>query len=343
MNSVAAPLPHSSMDTSKLGAMQAEQAWREAVGVMFDTRPSSNTGQVLHAKVEAHMFGELALGVSNAYAQQFDRSRVRIGRDGLDHFLLQFYVDGHCGRRDTQKSRSTQPGDLLICDLAQPLATATSSFRNLTLVVPRRLLTPLIPSLEERHLNIISDARPMTGLLRKHLQALHQSAPHLCQSQAHALIAPTLQLAAAAIQDAVHESTQAGVEQTLAAAMARHAQAQLHRSDLSAQQVAAHFGISVRKLCYLFESRGGFSNYVQKLRLERCRVMLTDPEFKHLSLANIAERHGFSRMESFSRAFRRQFGISARSMRALGLAGAALPLRNARHGSAWPHWISEMR
>ena len=337
------PLPHSLTDTSMLGAKRAEQTWREAIGVIFDTRQASNAGEVLLAKVDAYMFSELALGLVHSCAQQFDRSRARLGRDGLDHFLLQFYVGGHCGRRDTQSGQCTQPGDLLICDLAQPLATMTSDFSNLTLVVPRRLLTPLAPSLDARHMNIINGALPMTELLRKHLQALHHSAPQLSKAQAQTLIAPTLQLAAAAILGAVHEPMQAGVEQTLAAAMARHAESQLHRSDLSAQQVAAHFGVSVRKLHYLFEARGGFAAYVQKRRLERCREMLTNPEFTQLSLASIAERHGFSHMESFSRAFRRQFGITARSMRALSLEGAALPTHKWSHCSTWSHWIAEMK
>ena len=69
------PLPHSLMDTSTLSAKRAEQTWREAIGVMFDTRQASNTGEALLAKVDAFMFGELGLGLAHSYAQHFDRNR----------------------------------------------------------------------------------------------------------------------------------------------------------------------------------------------------------------------------------------------------------------------------
>lgn len=321
----------------------AIKAWEEGIGVMFDIRPLTTDRSPFRAKVDAFMLGELALGIAQASSQQFDRARNRLARDGIDHILLQFYVAGHCGRRDTQRARQTQPGDLLLCDLAQPLATSASDFTNLTLVVPRRLLTPLLPSLDDRHLNIFNGGQPIIALLRKHLQALHESATHLSTGQAQSLITPTLQLVAAAIQGAVTDTVQAGVEHSIAAVITQYVDAHLHIQKLDAAQVAAQFGISLRKLHYLFEARGGFANYVQKRRLERCRDMLSKAEFAHLSLARIAEYHGFVHMETFSRAFRRQFGITARALRALSLEGTPNPMPQMMEGSAWSAWIAGMK
>ncbi|BBB70198.1 hypothetical protein UNDYM_5945 (plasmid) [Undibacterium sp. YM2] len=152
-----------------------------------------------------------------------------------------------------------------------------------------------------------------------------------------------MQLASAAIQGAITESVQAGVVQSLTAAIAEHLDAHLHIRNLNAEQIAAQFGISLRKLHYLFESRGGFANYVQKRRLERCREMLSKAEFAHLSLARIAEYYGFSHMETFSRAFRRQFGLTARALRALSLEGSHVPGNRLAQGSAWSSWIAGMK
>ncbi|MEW6640999.1 MAG: helix-turn-helix domain-containing protein [Pseudomonadota bacterium] len=335
-------LPHSVLDTTGLPVREATAAWQESVGVMFDTRLRRAPENGFRAEVEGFQFGELLLGNCRTVAQTFDRSPRRISRDNLDHVLLQFYTEGSCGRRDGGLDERTRPGDLWISDLAQPQAAAATDFRNLNLVVPRRLLAPLLNAPNEHNMRVLSGTSPLVRLLHSHLQALFHSAPQLRLQDAEALLQPTLQLAAAALNGHAREDSRQGVVSSLFGAIARHIELHLADPTLSVDSVAAAFGISRRKLYYLFEPWDGFASYVQKQRLQACRRALTDPAQRHRSVAEIAGAFGFTHPKSFSRAFRRHIGMTAREVRSLAAEGGQ---RSAAwsEADAWWTWIQQLR
>lgn len=335
-------LQRSVLDTEGLSAKDAVSVWQESVGVMFDVRTRETLDAAFHARVEAFLFGNIVLGNCRSGAQFFDRSRRRIGRDDLDHVMLQFYDSGTCGKRDGSSGEQTRPGDVWVSDLAQPQATAVTDFTSMNLIMPRRLLAPLLKRPDEHHLRRIPGSNPLVGLLHNHLQALFKSAPRMTQQEAEAIVRPTLELAAAAVNGTAAEENAHGVASSLAGAIARHVEAHLADPALSAETVAAAFGISPRKLYYLFEPRGGFASYVQDQRLYSCHKALADPAQRHRSIAEIAEAHGFTHPKSFSRAFRRKIGMTAREVRGLAQEREA---PSALRGDAkeWWSWIEQLR
>lgn len=335
-------LPHSILDTKGLAVSDAAAAWQQSIGVMFDTRLRQAPDGAFHARVEGFQFDELLLGTCRSAAQTFDRSPRRIGRDNLDHVLLQFYTEGSCGRRDGSSAERTRPGDLWISDLAQPLATTVTGFSNLTAVVPRRLLAPLLSAPDEHNMRVLPGSNPLVRLLHSHLVAMFQSGSQLMPQDAEALLQPTLQLAAAAINGGVREEGRQGVLSSLFGAIARHIELHIADPALSVDGVAAAFGISQRKLYYLFEPWDGFASYVQKQRLQACRRALADPSQRHLSVAEIAEAYGFTHPKSFSRAFRRHIGMTAREVRSLAMRGES-PSMTAIEPDEWWGWIRRLR
>lgn len=338
----AAKLPHSVLDTTNLPAKEGFSAWRESIGVIFDVKPHAAPEDEFHARVEAFLFSDLALGVCSAGGQVFDRSRRRIACDNLDHVMLQFYTRGSCSRRGGGPDEKTSPGDLWISDLAQPLATTVSDFENINLILPRRLLAPHLKAPDEHQMRVVPRSNPLVGLLFSHLQALFRSAPQMTQEDAQAIVRPTLDLAAAALNGRPTDENAAGVVTTLLGSIVRHVEARLPDPHLSAEAVAAAFGISLRKLHYLFEPRGGFTTYVRHRRVFRCHEALADPEQRHRSIADIAEAHGFTNPNSFSRTFRQQIGITAREVRSLAARRDGLAQRHCSTETWWS-WIERMR
>lgn len=334
-------LPSSFLDTSGMSPTAAARAWAENIGVMFDIRYRGEPGTGPIPQAGGFAFGEMLVGSGRAAAQSFDRSRYRAARDGLSHYLIQFYTDGSCGPRDAAASEWTRPGDLLIVDLSQPLATAASDFANLNLIVPRRMLTPLLRQPDDHNLSIVRRENPLTGILLNHVRSLHASAPGLTTGEAALLIKPTLELAAAALNGAVDETTQNGLGLGLFTMICRHVDAHLFEAELSAETVARRFGISTRKLYYLFEEIGGFALHVQEQRLRRARAALLDPASRQRSIADIAGDHGFAHRSTFVAAFRRLFGMSPREMRQLGR--DQLPASVERPRAEWARWIAGMR
>lgn len=253
-------VPRSVLEVRGLAAKEAIAVWQESIGVLYDVRPRKNIDDRFYFHADAFHFGDIVLTSYRCVAQSFDRSRARIGRDGLDHLTLQICLQGNHGRRDGASDERAGPGDLLVADLAQAQATGTSDFDSLNLTIPRRLIAPLLKAPDEQNLRVISGKAPLTALLRNHLQSLYEAAPLIGDGHAEAVVRPTLELAAAAINAAVAEENAAAVRLALTDDMRHYVDDHIVDQDLTADTVAAHFGISTRKLYYLFEPHGGFSS-----------------------------------------------------------------------------------
>ncbi|WP_296223991.1 helix-turn-helix domain-containing protein [Ralstonia sp. UBA689] len=334
--------PHSQFDTSVLPREHQFGAWQEAIGVLFDTRSAVPREHGFQARVDAYLCGETGIGMIDAQAQHYDRSRYKLGRDGMDTYVLQYYLEGSCIRRDGGIETATRPGDLFIVDAAQPLTTSTTDSRFLSLVVPRRLLTPLLQSPDELSMRVLRGDAPMIGLLRDHLCSLYHSVGQLSDAEAQAVIPGTLQLAAAAVNSQVTESNVRAVYESLFAAVCRHINRNLADLTISPESVAFHFGTSRATLYRLFEREGGFLNYVRTQRLRQCYAILADRSQIHRPIAEIARTYGYSDASNFTRAYRRAIGMSPRETRALAEEGRAATLPFVQDGD-WRTWLAHMR
>jgi len=335
-------VPRSVLDTAGLAPRDAVALWQENMGFFYDVRLRNGGDDRFHVRAEAFHFGEIALSSYRCVAQNFDRSRARIGRDGLDQITVQVCLRGSHGRRDGGPDEKACPGDLIVSDLAQVQSTGTSGIDSLNLTMPRRLLAPLLKAPDEHNLRVIPGNAPLTALLRGHLLGLYEAAPAMSGQDAEAVTRPTLDLAAAAINSAVTVANAASVQLALAGEIRRHIDRHVGSRDLAAATIAALFGISTRKIYYLFEPYGGLSRYIQEERLRRCRAELVDPARRHEAIGEIADRYGFGHRKSFVRAFRRCFDMTPREMRALAAQGRGLPAGHGPDRTLW-RWIRDLR
>lgn len=336
-------IPRSTFGTQNLSPKEAFEAWRQTIDLVFDIRPRDESIERFHAHVDMFLFGDICIGTAKGGAQYFDRSRQKIGRDMSDYYLLQFYLGGRCSVREGNSARAMQPGDLFIVDAAQPLATATTAYDIVNLIVPRRLFAPLLRAPDEQSQRILPGDMSLVALLREHVCALYRQASVLRTGQVRDIIQPTLELAACAINNAVADAQATSINLVLLAAIRRYIDDNLHDPELSSGKAAATFGISRRKLYYLFEFTDGFAAYVQERRLRRCHEALIDPAARTASIAEIARANGFTSPASFSRAFRRTIGMTAREVRALAAEGEAPMHPHNQWRDEWTHWIAQMR
>lgn len=335
------PIPRSLFDSASLGGKEALAIWQENMDAIYDVRLCADqTG--FQTRAEAFHFGEVVLTAYRCSAQTFDRSRARIGRDGVDHYTLQFCLSGRHGRRDGVRGGEAGPGDLLIADLAQPHATTTSDFDSLNLTIPRRLFAPLLSAPDEQNLRLISGSAPLTALFRNHLIGLFAAAGTMSGKQAEALVGPTLALAAAVLNAEALENSARIVDPILTAQVHRLISDQAADSDITAEGVAQRFGISRRKLYYLLEPHGGFASCLRERRLHLAHAMLRDPMQHGKSIAEIAQSCGFSWRTNFARTFRSHFGVSPREARMLSSQYAPPPAGDLTKRHMW-EWIQMLR
>ena len=76
------------------------------------------------------------------------------------------------------------------------------------------------------------------------------------------------------------------------------------------------------QLYRLLEGEGGVARYIQRRRLSESFAILCDTS-NNFSIASIAETLCFADASNFSRAFRREFGMSPRDVRTASLVGLA--------------------
>ncbi|WP_117193531.1 helix-turn-helix domain-containing protein [Rhizobium terrae] len=335
-----AGLRRSRFDTRRMPHAAGYEAWNEAINVLFDARSRRTADEGFFASVDATLMGEVALGRLEATAQDFDRSRYKIARDGMDGYVLQFYLKGQSAARDNRLPVAGV-GDLYIVDMAQPLATTTSDHQQISLVVPRRLLAPRVGNPDDLHMRVIPSASPLVSLFRDSLMSFDRNIDRMTRLQGEAVIEPLLGLAAAALDGHVREDNAGGVNLAQFSAIRRYVDAHLMERGLSIDTVVSAFALSRRTVYRLFEAVGGFSSYVNRRRLQRAFHILRSGEWRHLSISEIAEGHGFSNPEHFSRAFRREFSLSPREVRHLsGSAEALSVLSSGRPETEWSNWIS---
>lgn len=91
----------------------------------------------------------------------------------------------------------------------------------------------------------------------------------------------------------------------------------LHDCELSVEKIALAQRISVRYLHKLFEKVDcSASVYITRLRLSRCNEALLDRHQRNLNVMEIASLWGYTDPSTFSKAFKREYGVSPAHHRA---------------------------
>lgn len=312
-------VPCLKVDTGRLPRQAALELWQEEFVPHWEIRPRKNGQERFESATDSYLIGDAMLGTVRTPAQQIDRSRYRIARDGFTQYGFQFVIDGAIGRRDGgREAAARKKGDLFVSDLAQPQALEASDLSALYFSVPRHLLAPLLKEPDHHNQRLLSGHDRLTSLLFDHLVSVYRLAPQMESTEAKTILKPTVELAAAVLNAAATRSMgDAGVlatTQAIRSYIDRHID---HR--LSVEAIAKRFGISRRKLYYLFEPFGGVAAYVQDKRLRRAYAAIIEPAMLGRSLATIARDSGFDHYPSFVRAFRRLYDMSPREVRALAL------------------------
>lgn len=96
----------------------------------------------------------------------------------------------------------------------------------------------------------------------------------------------------------------------------------LQDSDLDPETLAGRLGVSLRRLYRLYESEGdSVCRVIQRRRLQRSAEDLRHVGESGESITQIAFKWGFFDTSHFSRAFKREFGLSPREYRLLNAEG----------------------
>jgi len=328
-------------DTRALTPADKLDAWRQNIGVFFDLRApdGARLPSGVDASITACNLGGTVFGVTESHAQWFSREDRRLSEDGMEHVLVQLFLEGG---GVTEGGAEIRAGDLLVIDMDQPHSMVNSAFKNLTLVLPRESDPQLAAKLSRLHAVSLGAETPMRRFMADHLLALWRHVPSMTRDDAAAALTGTLGLMDGWLtgEGAFQQDAAPEVSLLLGRSIRRHIEANIHR-PLTPEELAATFHISRSYLYQIFKPSGGVLSYIWERRLLRSMRMLSNPMFAHYNVSTIAYSCGFSSEAHFSRRFKTRFGTNASVWRR-DAAGGETPRRAeapCASDDMFPQWI----
>jgi AraC-like DNA-binding protein len=204
-----------------------------------------------------------------------------------------------------------EAGDLGLHSFADPFEYISKKTDFLAFVLPRNLHFIQSSTIEIR--------RNSKQLLTDYMLLLHRSLPHLRSTDALNIAAATTSLLAACLapsRDRIAEA-QRPIEAVLMNRASQIIAKRLSDPKLTPDLLCREIGVSRSGLYRIFESVGGVANYIRRARLCKTRDALADSSDGR-SIFTIAEQYGFMDPSTYSRMFKKEFGISPRDARTEG-------------------------
>lgn len=334
MSDPESTIPRIVFDASYLSPQKAFALCQARMPIFADLRLIQAPEGSCYAHMEAVVLDRLVLGeIQNTAHYTYSRSRFHIAQDSLDHYVLLFHKKGRIVCRGVGMESETSPGDLIFHDMANLQSMVLRDIDILVLVVPRSFLAPLLAEPDGPGSRHLSGKNILVKLLFEQVTALYAQSHRINTEQARMLMPSLLELVAAAVNGVVGEQTRQSVCSSLKMAICRYIGTHGREPDCSPERIAAQFGISQRKLSYLFHDDGGVATYIQHERLRLARLALMNPDMRGFTIAEIAAAYGFAHRTSFIRAFERLYSLTPSQQRALASKRSPLDKRRILHCS----------
>jgi AraC-like DNA-binding protein len=292
--------------------------WRETASVVFDAAPPPEGP--FTASIQAFYPGSIAFTETQATPLSYERSRRKIARDAMDHFMVTLYLDGGVQGSAGTKEVALGQGDICILDLGQPVRVRHLGSRTFSLFVPRAALDSVLPASNELHGSVLQGGGALGAMLTDQLMALRRRLPDLTVAEGPQVADALADFVAACFRPTAESLNRARAQVATATLdlIKNHIELNLTTPALSPDSIAATFRMSRSTLYRLFEPLGGVAAYIQERRLLRAYAALTRPANRRRPVYDIAFDCGFASEAHFSRAFRQAFGLTPSALRALG-------------------------
>lgn len=250
-------------------------------------------------------------------AVRFDRTLRKIARSGIDDILVMTYLSSSFRCEVDGAVRIVEAGAIAFFDLARPFSIQSDAVDNISLHISRHRLVELVPEMNDVH-GFVLRSSATRHLLYAHLKTCTELAPQITSAESSLISEATIQLVAGALQLARREGINSPSHAGLAslADIKTFIEDQLACADLGPDDLTRAFSLSRASLYRLFEPMGGVSAYILDRRLNRALQAITEPQTSHLRIKQLAHDLGFTHATSFSRAFKKRYGMPPHEVRA---------------------------
>lgn len=308
-----------------IGADYADSfaACREMTAMMFELDTPAPQQRIGYSMDFAMFdFGPVKLSTGTSSAPTiFSRTPQTIARTGTDQFHVQFYRRNGLVMTVDGAERRAGVHDVCLLDLSRPAALRTDGIDNLSAIISRDLLLPLLADPGDVHGLVLRHDSEAGVAVREHLEDMWQQGPHLTVGEGLELAQATADLLAAVIKanSQSHTQTRAALRKSQFRAICRCIDRQISDPELGPASLASQFYLTRPTLYRMFEPHGGIGKYILGRRLTGAFRDLSDPLRAHEQIASILHRWGFANHTAAGRAFRNAYGVTPSEARSQAL------------------------
>jgi AraC-like DNA-binding protein len=314
-------LPYSHFSVLNEPPARRLQAWRDRVGHVMDVVPvPDDSGRPFHAAIDRYDIGDVVFTDCRSNAMRLERSLARIStdkvRDFAFHVFLEGDVEGVTVRSPARQKETPHSAKVIALDMGQPVRMRRNDCRVLTFFVPGSLVNEVFPDPEAIHGRVMPQHTPLARLALAQVEALGRDISHMSALMAENAVRSSAQLLLAGFGKEARLSgdARAAARAAMFGQVRRYVQANLHRADLSPEQVLAALHLPRPTLYRLFQHEGGLGAYIRHLRLRHAADDLA--RYPHMMVTDVAYGVGFKSPSDFTRAFRRAYDVSPQEFRA---------------------------
>jgi AraC-like DNA-binding protein len=269
----------------------------------------------LYVRAELTLFDEIVSGQMTASAQAFERTSKMIRFDHIDNFLLTLVESGSVVYSSKSREYHAQPGDLLLIDQGESSCSQWSAHSQIYAAIPRMLLTRI--GNMSAGTQVLRSGSGRALILGQYLRSFWNLHKTQTLEENLRLVKGLVYLTHLYFGDSdtrADSTIESEHRQSMVDTIKHWVNSQLHRRDLSPEEICERFHVSRSTLYTLFQPDGGVRNYVQTLRLTKALHILESTD-SHIAISTIAKQLGFSSLSSFTRAFSNHWGLSPREAR----------------------------
>jgi AraC-like DNA-binding protein len=327
---------------------EAFAQWRGALGEVFEVRATPSEIAAFRGEIDVHASARYVLSASRHSPVSLVRRSASAAQERV---AICLQINGSAAGLAGDGPMRTDPGDVIFVDLSQSLTMRQSAQDGLvdevTLWTARDRILPLVSDESALHGLVLKADSPAGEVIGATMQAFAGSAPRMRLTDFDAVAEGLVALAAKSIAPSL---AQAGSDNVALPPLAsfviirRYIDRKLASPDLSANSIAAEFGLSRASLYRLFEPAGGIAKYIRKVRLSRAYQEITAAELSNRRIGFIAYQLGFKNVSAFSRLFHEVYGVTPGEARARARQTVARPeyAVPAQPGESLTRWLDAL-
>ncbi|UZR27242.1 helix-turn-helix transcriptional regulator [Methylococcus mesophilus] len=302
--------------------------WRETFLLKMVGLDASRTDpRPFFARMQLLDLGDIKLVRSTGTSAKYHRTLKLVAEDGRDDFTFNINIAGRWEHAESRRRVVLdRPGaTLLYTGVVAEGAVSSASLGEYaefaSVCIPRSVLLKRLPRADRLLMAPVGDRKALS-LLEALLKSIEirdfSDTPDLRRLVGEHILDLVIFMLGQ-VQDAEREGAAGGVRAARRAALTHYIEKNYRCQSLSVDDVANTLKISRRYFFDLMDETGeSFTEILNRLRLDRARQLLADPNYQHLGIADIALDSGFGDISYFYRQFRRRFGETPGAFRTLG-------------------------